>query len=161
MRYYYYIEDNQKKGPFTLEELAQRDIYSSTYIWYSGLEDWVYAGEVEELKEILNQNPPSIPHTDFEEQRNASLGVMSPMPKTWLVESILVTIFCCQPLGIVGIIYSVQVESSYNRGEFALASEYSRKARLWTLWGVGIIIFCLLGYILFFPSLFILSSIFS
>ena len=25
-------------------------------------------------------------------------------PKTWLVESILVTLFCCLPFGIVGIV---------------------------------------------------------
>ena len=31
-------------------------------------------------------------------------------PKNWLVESILVTLFCCLPLGIAGIINASKVE---------------------------------------------------
>ena len=31
-------------------------------------------------------------------------------PKNWLIESILVTLFCCLPLGIAGIINASKVE---------------------------------------------------
>lgn len=50
-------------------------------------------------------------------------------PKTWLVESILVTIFCCQILGIISIIYSAGVESKFYRGDLAGAESASRTAK--------------------------------
>ena len=37
-------------------------------------------------------------------------------PKTWMVESILVTILCCLPLGIVGIVNAAKVNSLYSAG---------------------------------------------
>ena len=53
----------------------------------------------------------------------------SPMcPKTWLVESILTTIFCCLPLGIMGIVYSSSVESRYINGDYEGARKKSAKA---------------------------------
>ena len=37
-------------------------------------------------------------------------------PSTYLVLSILVTIFCCLPFGIVGIVYASKVDSSWYAG---------------------------------------------
>lgn len=53
-------------------------------------------------------------------------------PKTWLVESILATIFCCLPLGIVGIVNAAKVESKYNTGDVVGALESSKEAGKWT-----------------------------
>lgn len=50
-------------------------------------------------------------------------------PKTWLVESILVTIFCCQILGIISIIYAASVESKFHRGDVVGAENASRTAK--------------------------------
>jgi len=58
--------------------------------------------------------------------------VPNPRPKNWLVESILVTIFCCLPLGIVGIIYASSVNTKYDGGDFPGAAEASKQAGMWT-----------------------------
>jgi hypothetical protein len=50
-------------------------------------------------------------------------------PKTWLVESILVTIFCCQILGIISIIYAAGVETKFYRGDISGAESASRTAK--------------------------------
>lgn len=50
-------------------------------------------------------------------------------PKTWLIESILVTIFCCQILGIISIIYAAGVESKFYRGDLAGAESSSNTAK--------------------------------
>lgn len=55
-----------------------------------------------------------------------------PRPKNWLVESILVTLFCCLPFGIAGIVYSSQVNTKYDRGEYAEAELASKEAGKWT-----------------------------
>ncbi|MDF3078901.1 MAG: CD225/dispanin family protein [Sphingobacteriaceae bacterium] len=52
-------------------------------------------------------------------------------PKNWLVESILVTIFCCLPLGIVSIVNAAQVNSRYNAGDYAGAQAASKEAGKW------------------------------
>ncbi|HYH57582.1 MAG TPA: CD225/dispanin family protein [Anseongella sp.] len=57
-------------------------------------------------------------------------------PKNWLVESILVTIFCCLPFGIVGIIYAAGVNAKYDSGQYAEALESSRQAGKWTKIGL-------------------------
>lgn len=70
------------------------------------------------------------------------------MPKNWLVESILVTIFCCLVPGIVGIIYASQVQSKYNTGDYEGALQASKQAGLWTkigfFIGLGIIVIYLI-----------------
>ncbi|MBR1549164.1 MAG: CD225/dispanin family protein [Bacteroidales bacterium] len=50
-------------------------------------------------------------------------------PKTYLMESVLATIFCCFPVGIFGIINANRVESLYRNGQYKKAFESSQKAR--------------------------------
>jgi hypothetical protein len=54
---------------------------------------------------------------------------------TYLVHSILVTLLCCLPFGIVGIVYAAQVDSKITAGDINGALESSRKAKNWTLAG--------------------------
>ncbi|HEU5365887.1 MAG TPA: CD225/dispanin family protein [Hanamia sp.] len=54
-------------------------------------------------------------------------------PKNWLVESILVTIFCCLPFGIPGIVFASQVNSKYDAGDYPGAEKASKQAKTWTL----------------------------
>ena len=61
--------------------------------------------------------------------QDSNLNSNSIPPKTWLVESILVTIFCCQILGIISIIYSAGVESKFYRGDIAGAESSSKTAK--------------------------------
>lgn len=49
-------------------------------------------------------------------------------PKNWLVESILATIFCCMPLGIVGIVFASQVNTRFAAGDYAGALRASKDA---------------------------------
>lgn len=53
-------------------------------------------------------------------------------PKNWLVESILATLFCCLPFGIVGIVFASQVNSRYDAGDFLGAEKASKDAGRWT-----------------------------
>lgn len=57
-------------------------------------------------------------------------------PKTWMAESILVTIFCCLPFGIVGIINASKVSSLYAQGNYDEAQRASADAKKWTLIGL-------------------------
>ena len=63
-----------------------------------------------------------------------------PIPN-YLIQSILVTICCCLPLGIVAIVFAAQVNSKLAAGDVAGAREASAKAKMfcWIALGVGIV----------------------
>ena len=72
---------------------------------------------------------------------NDQQPVQSP-PSNYLVFAILTTIFCCQILGIVSIVYATQVNSKWYAGDYQGAIDASRNAKLWAWvsFGIGIAI---------------------
>lgn len=69
------------------------------------------------------------------------------MPKTYMVQAILVTLFCCLPFGILGIVSASGVSSAWNSGNYAEAQRKSADAKKWSKWGLicGIIVYVLYG----------------
>jgi hypothetical protein len=59
-------------------------------------------------------------------------------PSNYLVGAILATLFCCQPFGIVSIIYAAQVNSKWQAGDVEGARQYSKNALIWILVSAGI-----------------------
>lgn len=55
-----------------------------------------------------------------------------------LAKAILVTLFCCMPLGIVSIVFSAQTDTKARMGDYNGALETSRKANLFANWALGI-----------------------
>ena len=49
----------------------------------------------------------------------------------YLVQSILVTIFCCTPIGLVSLVFAAQVNGKLGAGDYAGALETSNKAKTW------------------------------
>jgi len=68
-------------------------------------------------------------------------------PKNYLVESILVTIFCCLPLGIVGIINASKVNSAFENGDVEGANRAAAEAKKWVKYGfiAGLVVAVLYG----------------
>ncbi|MBQ6652855.1 MAG: CD225/dispanin family protein [Prevotella sp.] len=177
MASYYILENNQQQGPFTLDQLAARGLTPYTNVWTTGMANWVPASQVPELQQVLNrpqgfQAPPAYQGGGYQQQPPAaSYGYNSgyaqqpqggPCPKTWMVESILVTLFCCLPFGIVGIINASKVSSAHAEGRFADAQRASQDAGKWTKIGfwiglVGIILYILL-YVFIFGAAIIANS---
>ena len=58
----YFIEINgEQQGPFTLDELKAKQVKAATKVWTEGLEDWVEAQEIEELKRlVIGTMPPPL-----------------------------------------------------------------------------------------------------
>jgi hypothetical protein len=68
---------------------------------------------------------------------------------TWLWQSILATIFCCQPLGIVAIVFAAQAQSAVSSGDPRTAREKAATARTWTLVAVGVGLLVFVPFLLF------------
>jgi hypothetical protein len=66
---------------------------------------------------------------------------MGPPLPTYLVQSILVTLFCCLPFGIVAIVQAAKVESKQNAGDYegALLASNSAKKWCWVAFFCGLI----------------------
>ena len=73
-----------------------------------------------------------------------------PDPPTYLWQSIVATLFCCQPFGIVGIVFAAMSMSATGQGRWHDAKSHSEKARFWVMLAVlsGVVAQILLAIIL-------------
>src|SRR5690554_2752906 len=133
MKKYFYSDGTNNFGPFTIEELKEKKITRETKVWFQELGEWKPAGIVPEMDEIFKLVPPPIKKTNsnFNFNNMDNTNNQKP-PKTWLVESILVTLFCCLPFGIAGIVNASKVESRFHSGDINGANMYSANAKKWT-----------------------------
>lgn len=160
----YYIAENQKPvGPFEVSQLVARGIKGNDLVWAEGMSDWAPAESIDEIREALyasptsenyreaaipelppriEQQPQMPPQQPYQQPQQPSYapGMNQPdptriPPKSWLVESILVTLFCCLPFGIVGIIKAGEVSSLWQRGMYDAAYAASASAKKWTIIG--------------------------
>ncbi len=77
MKKYYIIKNNLQQGPFTIEELYHVNISKSTLIWAEGLDDWINADKIDELKEVFMKKPPAIPTSaNANEDKQSLSGVL-------------------------------------------------------------------------------------
>ncbi len=60
-------------------------------------------------------------------------SVTEPMPPTYLVWSVIMTILCCTIPGIVAIIYSAKVSSKFYEGDVEGSRRASRNAEIWII----------------------------
>ena len=159
---YWIIEDGESVGPFSLEELKNHNLSPTTKIWFRELDEWTKVEDTA-LAEVLFPKPtPPTFSTDTYEQniqpQQPSFNAFDEnklkeayekgleegkqldkdtdvrqCPPTYLVWSILATVLCCVPLGIVSIIYSSNVTKYFNNNEYLKAKKASDKALYWTI----------------------------
>lgn len=132
MKKYFYTDGTNTLGPFTLEELRNKNITRETKVWFQELGEWKPAGTIPELTDIFQLVPPAITKPSSNVNSLENLNNLKP-PKTWLIESILVTLFCCLPFGIAGIVNASKVESRFYAGDIDGANRSSIGAKKWTI----------------------------
>ncbi|MDE2844687.1 MAG: CD225/dispanin family protein [Chloroflexota bacterium] len=80
-------------------------------------------------------------HYDLGASQPLQPGYGSPVNiPNYLVQAILVTIFCCLPAGVVAIVFAAQVNGKVAEGNLPEARRLSRNARTWcwVSFGVGL-----------------------
>lgn len=85
--------------------------------------------------------PPPPPAAGY----GAAAAAPGPVIPNYLVQSILVTICCCIPFGVVAIIFAAQVNSKLAQGDVAGAQAASKNAKMWCwiAFGTGLVIIAL------------------
>lgn len=166
-RYFYIDSEGQQKGTFTLEDLKKEPVRKETLVWTQGMPDWLPAYDVVELRPLFDVS--TTPHNEYEAttppeqtaQQDTTAQNLPVMPKSWMVESILVTILpfvlCGNVLSLIGIaaiVNASKVESLYISGLYDRAQEASDNAARWTkitFWiAIGAIILGIIAIILSF-----------
>lgn len=93
---------------------------------------------VPEMKETLPpplppQGQPSFNPAPFRAENAKAPAGQPPMPKTYLLWSVLALIFCCIASGVVAVIFSSSVSSRYYAGDYEGAERASRRAQIWII----------------------------
>ncbi|WP_308549627.1 CD225/dispanin family protein [uncultured Porphyromonas sp.] len=154
MRQYYIVHNGQDVGPYTLEELSSRGVTPQTLIRVEGVVNACPAQALDELRplfgpQVSGPSPyagaPSYgpsngtPYgTPYGPAYGAGAPMGSPMqpqnrpkmPPDNLVWGVLCAILFF-PLGIIPLIYSIQVSSLYDRGDYEGSERASRKSLQW------------------------------
>ena len=73
-------------------------------------------------------------------------------PKSWLAESIILTLCCCIPIGIYCIVKSSQVNSLWYQGQYEEARKASDTSKKWLI--IGLIIGIVFGILQFIWGMF-------
>jgi len=71
MKKYFLHDGTEPSGPFDFEELKAKKITKKSPVWFEGMDNWKYAGEVAELNPLFMVLPPPI----------ASFEAAPPTPK--------------------------------------------------------------------------------
>lgn len=155
---YFVLINGQQLGPVEESQLLGMGVTRDTQVWREGMQQWQPAGAVSELGYLFaspyggavgGATPPpppppgnSYPPPPQPTQYNQGIDYDEECPKTYLLESILVTIFCCLPFGIIGIYNAAGVSSAYNMGDYRLSMQRSDNAKKWSLIGLIVGLVC-------------------
>lgn len=142
MKQYYIVCNGQDMGPYTLEELSARGVTPDTMIRVEGVSDACPAQTLDELRPLFGYQAPG-PNSyagapAYGTPYGATAPVGSPMqpqnrpkmPPDYLVWGVLCAILLF-PIGIIPLIYSIQVSTNYDRGNYEEAENASRKSIQW------------------------------
>lgn len=162
MMYYMMSADGRRIGPVEARELVSYGLTRDSLVWRKDFSEWVPASRVPELNSLLSSIPPE--PQDSEEppappsgsnnyqQTNRPPQSGAPFvnqsfsqqqcgnmtrPDNYMVWSILATVLCCLPLGIVSIVYSGKVNDYWEQGRSVEAKEASDKAKMWAMIAAG------------------------
>lgn len=146
---YWIMLNGVQLGPLDDAQTRALPLTPDTPVWCEGFADWTPASRVESLSDLFGGRPYARGYQQGWQQGDrqgyndgVSQGwqqgggggdVLPPEPPTYLALSILCTLLCCLPFGIVAIIMSAGVSSAYNRGDYQTAKRKSDAARNWII----------------------------
>ncbi len=134
---YHVARNSQQIGTYPKEELINLYnagmIFPTDLVWTEGMANWEAASKVFGAPAASSAPPPLSPP-----MAAAPIQSAPPKPNNNLVGAILVTLFCCWPLGIPSIVFAAQVDGKYNKGDYAGAEESARKSRVFMWWSLGL-----------------------
>jgi len=146
---WHYSKNGQQHGPVSEAELIamvqNRSVAPTDLAWNKGMDGWKPIREITALTvQSVNVVPASGQASPYQAPASQPQSVSqssanTPVP-SYLWQSIIVTIFCCLPLGVVAIVYASKVDALSKAGDSAGASAASDSAKkwCWVSFGIGL-----------------------
>ena len=115
---YFFVRENQKYGPISLEEIINSKLSGDTLIWYEDLDEWTRLDQLAELSGIIKERkiPPPIPekllqiNTISNIKTNEVINTGKYIPKPNVI--IFLAIWTC--LHLIALITSTKGWDTYN-----------------------------------------------
>lgn len=141
---YWVIQNGVKLGPLSEAQVRALHLSVGTPVWRTGLPDWTTAEMLEELAGTISPAaiPPIPAAGQYQPSYTAATGIdeeaheiaePGERPASYLAWSIVVTLLCCTPIGIVAIVYSALTDSRWRNGDFRGAHRASEAAQMWII----------------------------
>lgn len=161
---WYFSKGGTQMGPVSLDELrakiASGEVTGADMVWREGFSDWKPASDVPELA-VLRVAPqpmavspqPGVPsQASPYHPPSATAYSQDMLIPNYLWQSIVVTIFCCWPLGIPAIVYAAKVDGMKARGDIqgAVAASNSAKTWCWVAFGSWLVLIAIYIVIMVF-----------
>ena len=136
---WYYSKNGMQLGPVGEEELREKsrsgEVSATDLIWEEGMSDWKPLGQVEKFQGVAVATPASAPppiggSVPIQQPPASPVVQGAPVPN-YLWQSIVVTLFCCMPFGVVAIVFASKVDGLVAQGDMAGAMAASKSAKTW------------------------------
>lgn len=148
---WYYSKNGTQQGPLSQEELLQKkqsgEVQPSDLVWRQGMSDWVALSQVAELSGTAS---PSLSASPTPAASQSYVTSTAPVGKidNYLWQSIVATVVCCMPFGVVAIVHAAKVDGLVARGAYAEAQAAAKSAKMWVGISVGSFLILFIPYIL-------------
>ena len=144
---WFYVKDGQQVGPFTTEALAAKkdsgEVAPTDLIWKEGMTDWL---PIQQVAEFGGVQPPA-PQAGPPAMQAPPAGGPQPKIESYLWQAIVVTLLCCMPLGVVGIVYAAKVDDLVASGQIDRAHIAAANAKKFTMIGFWVGLAVVVAYI--------------
>lgn len=116
-----------QQGPYSLDQLRLMPLTPETPVWYDGLPEWIPAGQApvtavlfESTSAEVEQPSPQVQEIYIAPAGNGAETTQRPprKPSTYMVWNILLTVLCCSPFALAGIVTGAVSNSRYNSGDY-------------------------------------------
>jgi hypothetical protein len=141
---WYYSKNGMQLGPLSMEELSGKakggEVSPSDLVWKEGMTDWKPLAQVPEFQPIGGfSNPPPIGmgSVPMQQPPRYPAGYAPGFVPNYLWQSIVVTVLCCLPFGVVSIVHAAKVDSLLAQGDIVGATAASKSAKTWAIVGVA------------------------
>lgn len=162
---WYYSKNGMQLGPLSQEEISSKakggEIQASDLIWREGMTDWKPLAQVAEFQGLASPTTPppvSMGNVPVRQPVAYPAGYAPGSVPNYLWQSIVVTVLCCLPFGVVSIIHAAKVDSLLAQGDIVGANAASQSAKKWAIAGVASWGAVIALYVLFFLVMMVIGA---
>ena len=140
---WYYSKNGGQIGPVSEQDfggkVSRGEIAAGDLVWKEGMADWKPLSQIPEFSSMIPQAMTSGQsmggggHVPLPQPPAYSYGQVPPNIPNYLWQSIVVTLLCCMPFGVVAIVFAAKVDGLVARGDIAGANAASKSAKTWVI----------------------------